>query len=384
MRRLRRLALWILLLCLAFAGLVFLLLRDRPMPWVAKVVLWNHLSWNHTQDAPYRLQLPEVADDELYVAALGHLTVLMKARGKWIMTDPVLYDRFGPEFWWMMYKNLGPHRLTPLPVDIDDIPPVDFVLLSHAHLDHLCLDSLTALQQANPAMLVVVPTGTAVLLHGIIDHVVELGWRAGQPHQYSATAELSFAAFEVEHGVSRWYGYGGQDFDRHETSANGYRIIIAAPRGEQRTIAFFGDTGFNDTWSWGSRSGRRSKLVASEWSSRFTAGRVDLAILPIGDGYYNWNHIDPAQALAIRRLIGAAYMMPVGHDTFLHSPSAVGGYRDMDPEDVPIGVDLGELRRLLDEAGDLPGDRVIGKRIGAEAVFTLKDFALRHQRDDHW
>jgi len=205
--------------------------------------------------------------------------MLMKIDGMTILTDPVFSDRVG--------INLGPvtlglKRLTALALSRKQIAPPDLVLLSHAHMDHLDVPSLRALE--NRRLNVITAARTSDLLR--VDRyraVEELRW--GQSAQVGPAA---VRAVEVNHWGARmrtdtYRGY------------NGYLIEVGRYR-----VLFAGDTA--DTGAF--RSIR-------------TAKPVDVAIMPIG-AYNPWiyYHCTPEQAWRMGNEAGAEFFVPVHHQTF--------------------------------------------------------------------
>ena len=67
-------------------------------------------------------------------AWIGHSTVLMNFFGVTILTDPVLFPRIGIR---LPFLTVGPKRLTEPALTFAELPPIDLVLLSHAHFDHI-------------------------------------------------------------------------------------------------------------------------------------------------------------------------------------------------------------------------------------------------------
>ena len=86
-------------------------------------------------------------DDKLTLSLVGHATVLINMYGKRILTDPVLFDKIGLE---IGKGKIGLTRLTPPSIEIKDIPQLDYVVLSHAHMDHWDLQSLRELTKQFP------------------------------------------------------------------------------------------------------------------------------------------------------------------------------------------------------------------------------------------
>ena len=78
-----------------------------------------------------RAQLDALSDDELHLVKLGHSSILIKAKGQYLLIDPVFSERASP------FSFMGPKRFQPTPISIDELPPIDKVLISHNHYDHL-------------------------------------------------------------------------------------------------------------------------------------------------------------------------------------------------------------------------------------------------------
>ncbi len=98
-----------------------------------------------TLAAPNRPRPKEWPEQGLHAAWLGHSTVVLKLDGFTILTDPVFSGRIG--------LNLGPltlgiKRLVDVAAPLFDLPPIDLILLSHAHMDHFDLPSLRQLESA--------------------------------------------------------------------------------------------------------------------------------------------------------------------------------------------------------------------------------------------
>ena len=78
-----------------------------------------------------RAQLDALSNDEMHLVKLGHSSFLIKAQGEYWLIDPVFSDRASP------FSFMGPKRFQPTPISIAELPPIDKVLISHNHYDHL-------------------------------------------------------------------------------------------------------------------------------------------------------------------------------------------------------------------------------------------------------
>jgi L-ascorbate metabolism protein UlaG (beta-lactamase superfamily) len=268
--------------------------------------------------APQRPHPHSWPDDRLIVAWLGHATVLMRFHGSWVLTDPALERRIGLG---RGLAKLGPKRLIEPALRASELPSLDLVLLSHAHMDHTDLGTLSRLPADTP---VVVQSGNRDLVRRF-RRVSELAW--GE--------ETEIHGLRIESTESRHWGA------RMITDTQrGYGGYLLQKTG--RTVLFAGDTAYTDALT---PLGRRE--------------RIDLAILPIG-AYDPWiaNHASPEQAWAMFKALGAEYVLPVHHSTFRLS---------REPVDEPI-------RRFLAAAGEERW-RVVASEIGATATIPPRSMA---------
>lgn len=263
--------------------------------------------------APHRPEPRSWTDDGLTAAWLGHATVLLNLFGTVIITDPVLEPRVGIG---RGRAKLGPRRLVKPALKARELPPLDLLLLSHAHMDHTDLGTLCSLRRDVP---VIVQPGNRDLVRRFRT-VEELAWG-----ERTSVADLTIDSVEVRHWGARMVT------DRHR----GYGGYLITKNG--RTVLFSGDTAYTDAFD---RLGARTK--------------VDLAILPIG-AYDPWiaNHASPEQAWRMFKGLGADYLMPVHHSTFRLS---------REPIEEP-------LERLLAAAG-AERWRVVASEIGATWSLT--------------
>jgi len=212
--------------------------------------------------------------DERIVTWVGHSTFLLQYQGINVLTDPIFSERASP------VSFAGPSRLTELPLSLDELPPIDAVVISHDHYDHLDEASILAL---GPDVHYYVPLKLKswfVELGIAESQVTELDWWQSAS---LASGDLSVYATPSQHwsGRSLW--------DRFETLWASYVIDI----GDWR-VWFGGDTGYNE-------------VQFKEIGERFAP--VDLALNPVGAYLPRWfmemPHVDPYQATLIHRDIGA-------------------------------------------------------------------------------
>jgi L-ascorbate metabolism protein UlaG (beta-lactamase superfamily) len=248
----------------------------------------------------------------LRAAWLGHSTVLLNIDGFTILTDPVFSLRVGLNFGPL---TLGIKRLVEVAAEFNELPPIDLLLLSHAHMDHFDIPSLRRLENERTNVITAQRTSDLLRVRRYA-RVQELRW-----NEEVTVGPASVKAFQVSHWGARMRSDVHRGF-------NGYLLEIGS-----RRILFGGDTAYTEHF----------KALRS-------ARPVDLAIMPIG-AYDPWIHVhcNPEQALAMANDAGAEYVLPVHHQTFQLS---------REPRNEP-------LERLLAAAGSSP-DRVCVREIGAE------------------
>jgi L-ascorbate metabolism protein UlaG (beta-lactamase superfamily) len=246
--------------------------------------------------APHRPAPESWSDERLTVAWLGHATVLINFYGTWLLTDPVLRSRVGVN---VAGVTLGPRRIVKPALSARELPPLDGVLISHAHMDHCDLPTLRRLPRRAHA---VVQRGNRDLVSRF-SRASELDW--GQAVE---VGDARIEAIEVNHWGAR------KLTDRHR----GYGGFLITKN--NRAVVFGGDTAYTRAFS-----RLRPRL------------KIDLAILPIG-AYdpYVYAHANPEQSWAMRAEMGATYILPMHHLTFRLS---------REPVTEPI-------TRLLKAAGD--------------------------------
>jgi L-ascorbate metabolism protein UlaG (beta-lactamase superfamily) len=224
----------------------------------------------------------EWSDERLTAAWLGHSTVLLNFFGITILTDPVLLCRIGIP---LPFTAIGPKRLTKPALTVDELPPIDLILLSHAHFDHI---DWRTLRRFDARTQVVTASRTRDLLRWTkLRTVTELRW--GESGELRTTAgTVIVRAFPVKHWGAR------MQTDLHR----GYNGYVIERRG--RRVIFAGDTAFTNHFS-DLRDDRP----------------YDLAIMGIG-AYDPWirSHCTPEQAIAMANAAGARFIMPVHHQTF--------------------------------------------------------------------
>jgi N-acyl-phosphatidylethanolamine-hydrolysing phospholipase D len=203
---------------------------------------------------------------------LGHAAFLIRMNGRTVLVDPFLSEYASP------FDGIGPRRYAGPGIPVDRLPPLDALVISHNHYDHLDLRTLRKLP-AKEKLQVIVPAGLGGLLRDNgFSRVTELRW--GESLQLPG---LHVTSVPAVHFSSRGL------FDHDKTLWSGY--VFQSP---QQRVYFAGDTAYHDTFF---------KQL------RQAIGPVDVALVPIG--VYEPRklmahvHVNPEEAVQLARDLGA-------------------------------------------------------------------------------
>lgn len=233
-----------------------------------------------------------VRDDGLSVTWIGHATALIQTQGLNILTDPFFSLRASP------FSFAGPRRVRAPGIALGDLPPIDIILLSHNHYDHMDLPALEQLSRDH-ALTVVTPHGNARHIRNLKPGtgVHELGW-----HDVHKHGSLTISPTPALHWSKRTF------FDRNRALWSAFYITTPSHR-----VYFAADTGFGD-------GGHFSH-------TRDLYGEPDLALIPIGAYEPRWfmapQHIDPHEAVRAHKLLGARRSFAIHHATIQLTDEAI-------------------------------------------------------------
>jgi L-ascorbate metabolism protein UlaG (beta-lactamase superfamily) len=221
------------------------------------------------------------SDKSVDVCWVGHATVLLNFFGVHILTDPVLFDSVGAQ---LGIATIGRKRIVGPALDPDNLPRIDLVLLSHAHMDHMDLPSLGRIP--NGAAVVSAPRTLDIFADRGFKNRSELRW--GQKSLvHTPSGDVEVEAVEVKHWGARW----------KSDSYRGYVGYLLKRGG--KTILFGGDTAYTDAFA-----SLRNR-------------NIDLAVMPIGSyGSKSGNHCTPEESVEMLNACRANYIVPVHHSTF--------------------------------------------------------------------
>lgn len=229
---------------------------------------------------------PEPRVDGLAVTMIGHASVLIQAAGLNILADPVWSERASPVSW------AGPKRVARPGVAFDDLPPIDAVLVTHNHYDHMDGGTLRRLHAAHRPRIVTALGNDAIIRSAVPGtKPAALDW--GDAYEFNPG--MTVAAVPAHHWSARKGG------DRRMALWCGF--VIRTP---DHLIYNVGDTGYGDG------------AIFREVRTRY--GAPDLTIVPIGAYEPRWfmsdQHVDPDEAVRIMLDCGAEQALGVHWGTF--------------------------------------------------------------------
>lgn len=272
---------------------------------------------------------PAPAGSPGQITYVGHATCLLELPGLTVLADPIWSKRV-----------ILPKRLVAPGVALDALPPVDAVVVSHAHMDHCDRPTLRALGRRFPGATLVTPKGFGDLARGLafVRHVEIATWET------AAVAGAAGAGRVTLVPARHWGKRSGWDRERR-----GFGGFVVEAGG--RAVFFAGDTAYFAGFA--------------EIGARFPG--LDAALIPIGaysPPSFRAVHCDPDDALQAFLDLGAARMVPIHWGTFVLS---------YEPVDEP-------MRRLEARIAGTPLDaRVARLRHGETLVLDPLPAALAGQ-----
>jgi len=215
------------------------------------------------------------------VTWLGHSTLLLEIDGRRLLIDPVWGERVSP------FSFAGPRRFHPPPLPLDQLPPVDAVVLSHDHYDHLDTPTIKALARRDVRFIAPLGVGAHLEAWGVpAARIAELDW-----WEEVEVAGLRLTATPARHFSGRGFG------DAAQTLWAGWAIAGPAHR-----VFYSGDTALDDAHA---TIGER-------------LGPFDLTMIEVGayDALWADVHLGPEQAVRVHQLVKGGVMVPVHWGTF--------------------------------------------------------------------
>lgn len=226
---------------------------------------------------------------------IGHSTVLIQIGDSTILTDPVMFDRIGL---YVLGYTVGLQRYTKPAIPVEKLPKIDIVLLSHAHIDHMDMETLNWLTERSPNQV------NCITAKNTADIINDLKWKTLTELDWNESISINgvnIIGREVLHNGWRLPGEKCRrdGYKRTGRSYNGYVIERDGLR-----IAFGGDTAYTKSFT--------------------QFGNVDVSIMPIGayQGYSD-NHCTPEEALQMTKMMKSPVILPIHFGTFHQSSEPV-------------------------------------------------------------
>jgi L-ascorbate metabolism protein UlaG (beta-lactamase superfamily) len=238
---------------------------------------------------PVPLAAPAAADltapplDGLRLTWLGHATVLAEVEGRRVLFDPVWSDRVSPS------ALLGPKRLHPMPMALGELPPVDAVVISHDHYDHLDMATIRRLAVHSPRARFVVPLGVGA-------HLERWGIPPGRIDELDWTESVEVAGITLTATTARHFS------GRLKPGGNGTLWASWVVAGARRRIFYTGDSGYFDGYA---------DIGAAH-------GPFDATLIQVGaySPYWPDVHMTPEEGVATHLAVRGELLVPVHWCTF--------------------------------------------------------------------
>jgi L-ascorbate metabolism protein UlaG (beta-lactamase superfamily) len=236
---------------------------------------------------PYRDVPPtRVAGADWRVSFVGHATFLIQTAGLNILADPVWSERVSP------LRFLGPRRVNDPGIEFEELPPIDVVLVSHNHYDHLDAKTLSRLAAAHRPR-VITGLGNGTIMRGLDPAI------AAEEYDWQERVRLGDGVAVTLVPARHWSARGLLDRNKALWAA----LVIETPGGR---IFYVGDSGYGD--------GRHFRAVGERH------GPIRLAILPIGAYEPRWfmrdQHMNPDEAVRAFCDCGAEFALAHHFGTF--------------------------------------------------------------------
>lgn len=243
----------------------------------------NKQPWEPIVNATFGPKPVDCVEDGISITFVNHSTFLIQTAGLNIITDPIWSERTSP------VSFAGPKRMRPPGIRFEDLPPIDIVLISHNHYDHLDTPTMKRLiKRFNPRIITPLGVGIFVEKLGASDVMDRDWWQ-----EVRISDQLEIACVPAQHFSGRG------TFDRDATLWCGY--ILKRKSGN---IYFAGDSGYGDFFK--------------EIGKRYPG--ISVSLIPIGAYIPAWFmspiHISPEEAVKVHQDVGSHKSIAMHFGTF--------------------------------------------------------------------
>lgn len=228
-----------------------------------------------------RAQLDALPGDANHVIRLGHSSHLLKLQGRYWLIDPVFGERVSP------FSFVGPKRFHPTPLKLEDLPPIEGLVLSHDHYDHLDVPTIEYLNGKVQRYFVPLGVGSRLKEMGVAaERIAEFDW-----WQSAAHAGVQLTATPSQHFSGRSLN------DRDRTLWSSWVLESGGQR-----IFYSGDSGYFGGFR--------------QIGERF--GGMDLALMENGayDAYWPMVHMTPEETVQAFQDVRGKVLYGVHNSTF--------------------------------------------------------------------
>lgn len=240
------------------------------------------------KDFMYPIDNKEVKNDLPKAMWINHSTFLISINGLNILTDPVWSERCSP------LTFIGPKRRHRPSKELEALPAIDIVLISHNHYDHLNKKTVKRLHKRFSNILWLVPLGLKKWFNRLgIENVIERGWWEEEVFDLKEN-KIKATAVPTQHFSGRHL------FDANKTLWVGWVVEI-----NNKRLYFVGDTGYNPY---------DFKQIGESFSS------MDLSLIPIGTyvprKFMSPVHVEPKNAVRIHKEVNSKLSIGMHWKTF--------------------------------------------------------------------
>jgi L-ascorbate metabolism protein UlaG (beta-lactamase superfamily) len=256
-------------------------------------------AWPEWAPSPHSDRPPaRVEGKKIRVSYVGHVSVLIQTAGLNILCDPVWSERASP------FTFVGPKRVNDPGIPFEALPPIDLVLVSHGHYDHLDVATLSRLAAAHRPR-VITPLGNDTIMHAY-DPAIR-----AEAYDWEQRVDLGRGFAVTPVGTRHWSARNLWDRNKALWAS----FVIETPNGK---IYFVGDSGYGE--------GHYFK------TARERHGPFRLTMLPIGAYEPRWfmgdQHMNPEDAVRALADCGAEFALAQHHGTFKLTYEAIDAPRE--------------------------------------------------------